>query len=288
VKLTVTDLDRFLAFAGIPDERHAAIRARFESGARAYDDTRIAKDANGAITASLALFPTGEAVLGLYARGELTAALVAETVARARELDAVSLHSFADPQHVAAFVSAGFRDLGERVEFKTPLEEMPDEDGTPLRWRAAGPKAPGMLAAVAEGDAHGEEERKEPERMLRVFGSDPELTSGDETMHIGSLDGDDVAFVMAQANREGKGWCRITYMGLVPAARGRGLGRWVHRHGFSMMRAQGGALYHGGTAVESAAMVRLFRAHGCREFRRGHIVEMRLSAPGGTPDRAGR
>jgi GNAT superfamily N-acetyltransferase len=57
-------------------------------------------------------------------------------------------------------------------------------------------------------------------------------------------------------------------MGVVPEARGRGLGTWVHRHGFRMLRDQGGKLYHGGTAAVNAPMLRLFRAHGCKEAAR--------------------
>ena len=76
-----------------------------------------------------------------------------------------------------------------------------------------------------------------------------------------------MAFVCAQV-APSDGWSRITYMGLVESARGRGLGRWVHRRGFAMMRAQGGELYHGGTAAENAGMLRLFVDHGCDEVAR--------------------
>ena len=43
--------------------------------------------------------------------------------------------------------------------------------------------------------------------------------------------------------------------------RGKGLGKWIHRHGFSMMKAQGGKLYHGGTVTENLAMIKLFQVH---------------------------
>jgi hypothetical protein len=45
-----------------------------------------------------------------------------------------------------------------------------------------------------------------------------------------------------------------------------------------MIRDQGGKLYHGGTAVENAAMVRLFLAHGCEEFERMYEYEWRRRA----------
>ena len=60
----------------------------------------------------------------------------------------------------------------------------------------------------------------------------------------------------------------ITFMGLLPAFRGRGLGRHVHRRGMALLRAQGGTLYHGGTSASNGAMIRLFEQHGCTVFAR--------------------
>ena len=86
-------------------------------------------------------------------------------------------------------------------------------------------------------------------------------------MQIGSIDGTFAAFVMAQV-APSDGWSRVTYVGIVPEFRGQGLGKWAHRRGFTVMRAQGGKLYHGGTRSENAPMVRLFEMHGCAEFAR--------------------
>jgi ribosomal protein S18 acetylase RimI-like enzyme len=76
-----------------------------------------------------------------------------------------------------------------------------------------------------------------------------------------------MAIVVAQINPK-SGWSRITHMGIIPAFRSRKLGKWVHRHGFEMMRGQGGKLYHGGTVSTNTAMIRLFNQHGCKEYRR--------------------
>ena len=85
--------------------------------------------------------------------------------------------------------------------------------------------------------------------------------------HIGSVDGEPAGIVVAQINPRTR-WSRISYMGLAPRYRGRGLGRYVHRHGLAMMREQGGELYQGGTVETNRPMVRLFEAHGCRFYRR--------------------
>jgi len=75
-----------------------------------------------------------------------------------------------------------------------------------------------------------------------------------------------MAIVVAQIDPK-SGWSPITHMGIIRAFRGRKLGKWVHRHGFEMMRDQGGKLYHGGTVSTNTAMIRLFNQHGCKEFR---------------------
>ncbi len=100
--------------------------------------------------------------------------------------------------------------------------------------------------------------------------ADPVLTHAPECIQVS-----EAGIVIAQVNPR-TAWARITYMGLLPEHRGRGLGRWVHRRGFAMLRAQGGALYHGGTVETNRPMMRLFEAHGCRFHRR--LEEWRWTA----------
>ena len=61
-------------------------------------------------------------------------------------------------------LARGFRLLGERVEFKTDVAELPTEDGTPLTWRsldAVGLEfAAAMMSRTAEGDPTGRSERE--------------------------------------------------------------------------------------------------------------------------------
>jgi len=92
--------------------------------------------------------------------------------------------------------------------------------------------------------------------------ADAVLTHAPECIQVS-----DAGIVVAQVNPR-TAWSRITYMGVLPAFRGRGLGRWVHRRGFAMLRGQGGVLYHGGTVETNRPMVRLFEAHACRFHRR--------------------
>jgi ribosomal protein S18 acetylase RimI-like enzyme len=82
---------------------------------------------------------------------------------------------------------------------------------------------------------------------------------------LGYIDGKLAAFVVAQVRPDG--WSRITYMGVHPDFRGKGLGKWVHRRGFAMMKKLGGKDYFGGTVSTNKNMVKLFQEHGCRGTR---------------------
>jgi hypothetical protein len=75
------------------------------------------------------------------------------------------------------------------------------------------------------------------------------------------------------------GWSRISYIGIVPAFRGRGLGIWVQRHGFDLMRRQQGTLHHGGTSAENHRIIRIFETHECEFYRR--LQEWRLPLESG-------
>jgi hypothetical protein len=158
-----------------------------------------------------------------------------------------------------------------RIEYRLPITSLPDETGSPLLWQnveeAGWPllRVGKFLEQVSIRDPDydpSESALSFMEDWLR----DPVLSSGPSCIHIGFLKREPVAPVVAQVNPRTK-WSRISYMGLVPKHRGLGLGKWVHRRGFAMMRAQGGELYHGGTHAENFAMRRLFENHGCAFFR---------------------
>jgi GNAT superfamily N-acetyltransferase len=267
VKLRPEDLDGYLTCAGASPDRFEAIRRSYEDGRRAYANTMLAKDAAGTVVGVVTVNEPADGSTLMVAYGAPTPELAREALDRARKLGArrVGLR-LTDPPAAfrTALLEVGFVDHGERVEFKIPVEELPDDEGSPLAWRIAGEDGAAMLAAVAEGDPHGKDERDAPAEMLGSFGR---MRNDPACFQIGSLDGEDVAFVCAQVAAK-DGWSRIAYMGLVPAARGQGLGRWLHRHGFAMIKEQGGKLYHGGTAASNKAMLALFEAHGCREFKR--------------------
>jgi GNAT superfamily N-acetyltransferase len=174
---------------------------------------------------------------------------------------------------IAELTRLGFTKESDRIEFRHELSELPGDQGSPLRWEAMAPlgavpehAAANVLKHSSIGDPGGDP-NEDALAALRGELADSILTSGPECVQVAYLDEKVVGIVIAQINPKTK-WSRISYMGLLPEYRGLQLGKWVHRHGFEMMRAQGGELYHGGTHAGNASMLRLFHSHGCTEYRR--------------------
>ncbi len=161
----------------------------------------------------------------------------------------------------------------KRVEFKQDLVNLPTEQGTPFRWKSLKElnwdrvKLIDFITEITQGALDVEPDDK-VEDFIEDFLSNEELTSGPECVHIGFLNENLIspcAFIVAQIEPK-SGWSRLSYMGLIPEFRGKKLGQWVHKHGFEMMKAQGGKLYHGGTLINNLSMRKLFIDHGCKEF----------------------
>lgn len=183
------------------------------------------------------------------------------------------VEGFFDPEIEPELRRIGFRKKHNRVEFRSLLKDLPDEIGSPIRWEAIAPAgefsleyAAKFLRTVAEGDPDFDP-NEDPLTGLKGFLSEPTLTRGPECVQIGYVESRPAALVIAQVDLK-TGWSRITYMGIAPEFRRKGLGKWVHRHGFAMMRKQGGSLYHGGTVASNESMIHLFRLHRCQEYRR--------------------
>jgi GNAT superfamily N-acetyltransferase len=155
----------------------------------------------------------------------------------------------------------------DRIEFRHSLTDLPGDDGTPFDWKDA--KSSGwteekialFLHHIAQGDPTYDPAESAID-FVRGWLSDSVLTCGLELIWIGHMKGTPAALVVVQINPT-SGWSRISYMGVAPEYRGKGLGQWVHRKGFSALKQQGGVLYHGGTSAKNAAMLKLFERHKC-------------------------
>ncbi len=178
------------------------------------------------------------------------------------------------PAHERALVRSGWKKEGGRVEFKTPVEALPLEDGTPLQWRDLSEVGLDEAARVFGLAGVGPDwDDDDPHALIPGYLSEEGLTNTPDCIQVGYLDEVPVAFVVAQTESE-SGWCTLPFMGVVQGHRTQGLGVWVHRHGLAMLRAQGGQMYHGGTSAQNEPMLRLFERNGCALH--AHMEEWRL------------
>ncbi|MBN1356701.1 hypothetical protein JXA40_10615 [bacterium] len=264
---------------------HVKLLERVDSGIRDLFDTRIMEDESGKIVASIRLVNLAQ---DFWILSELTIRdgvpkqltdratdLIGEIMKRAVHLKARqvfsrinSLNYFDRYGHVLA--ENGFRRIGERVEFQTPVNELPDETGSPFDWismdQSGMETAIDLFGRVSQGAPDWDPD-DDPGELLKLYFSEEGLSCGPQCLHIGYLNGTPAAVVIAQVARS-DGWSRITHMGLIPDLRGKAYGQWLHRHGFSMIRSQKGSLYHGGCLAANKPMIALFRKHGCREHLR--------------------
>jgi hypothetical protein len=164
----------------------------------------------------------------------------------------------------------GFKKKNERIEFKKQLNELPSDAGSPMTWKTAEELSwspqdiANTLKLVAEGDPD-TDPNEDPLLFIQDFLVDPVLSSGLQCVHIGFIKNELAAFSVVQINPK-TGWSRISYMGIMPKFRKQNLGLWVHRYSFTVMKAQGGKLYHGGTSATNKGMIRLFEKHQCNQF----------------------
>lgn len=167
---------------------------------------------------------------------------------------------------IKVFEKLGFTRSGFRIEYKTPIELLPLDEGTPFLWKRFSEMSwtkKDLIHFVnhcGEGDPDFEEED-----FTDDWFENESLSSGPDTISIGYINGEPIAVSVVQID-EKDGWSRISYMGIVKEARRNGYGAWVHRRGFSEIKNKGGKLYHGGTNKNNTAMIRLFEKHNCRHF----------------------
>lgn len=163
-----------------------------------------------------------------------------------------------------------FTKKNERIEYKKSIDDLPDDSGSPMTWKSAedlgwNPQAiANTLKLVAEGDPD-TDPNEDPLLFVQDFLADPVLSSGPRCIHIGFVEDDVAAMTVVQINPK-SGWSRISYMGIAPRFRKQGLGKWVHRYSFKVMKLEGGKLYHGGTVTTNKSMINLFELHQCDRF----------------------
>jgi len=176
-----------------------------------------------------------------------------------------------------------FQFKSKRVEYQLDVEKLPLESGSPFVWKSLTElkwsiKELVDFIKIITTDALDVEDDDDPNEFVKDILYNDELTHGSDCIHIGFLNESlPAAFVAAQIEKS-SGWSRLSYVGLAPAFRQKKLGRWVHLHGFEMIKSQGGILYHGGTLKNNLPMRKLFLNHQCQLFCEMEEWHLRLSS----------
>ena len=168
----------------------------------------------------------------------------------------------------------GWEHIGDRVEYKTPVTDLPTQWRGPITWRAMSEIGEDVAADTLDRAGCGPE--WEPEDTGRAVitraRADHDMTHSPDCVEVGFVDEQPVAVVIAQRELS-SGWSTLSFMAVVPERRGEGLGAWVHQRGFEMIRQQGGELYHGGTSAGNTPMIALFERHGVQTRLRSERME---------------
>ena len=199
MNLTLDRLEEYVALTnanGTEQQRREEIedlRRDFKSGKRTLENYRVMEDTQGRITASIRIHALWEGFAILTelvtrrgmpaAERDRAASLIYEAVEAARVSNVLEIATRIDTSaffdaYGRALSQAGFAYLGDRVEYKSPVTELPDEQGTPIQWKsmdsAGFEMAVRLLREVSLGQPDADPE-EDPARALKAFLDEPDL-----------------------------------------------------------------------------------------------------------------
>lgn len=185
-----------------------------------------------------------------------------------RDLEAMVWESAASADYLALLLSDGFQVNERKLYVERSLEDPPACADDPFEYRSleqVGEDA--FIRVLAELEPApagrdplewaGEEFRDLRESAGTAFQPAAWLLA----FHQGAVAGLLLPQLFPDEPEEGT----LYWIGLLPAWRGRGLGRTLHAHGLRELARQGALRYLGSTALENEAMRRVFAANGCGE-----------------------
>ncbi len=203
---------------------------------------------------------------------------------KGRELICRTIHNDFHESLQEAMLSFGFRVTGERVEYKTALNSLTSSviEESPIKWCSPLKdktmkidEVATLMEEVSEGDPDFDPKTDNAKECIESYLSEDGLYVELDCIQVGYLKDskDPCCFLIAQVESS-SGWSRITYMGIHPKFRGKGLGVWVQRHGIELLKKQGGTEYHGGTNMNNVGMQKVFEKNSCTIFRK--LTEWKL------------
>jgi GNAT superfamily N-acetyltransferase len=164
---------------------------------------------------------------------------------------------------------AGFEAGAEQLHHGRDLRSCARLSGEPLRFVAYREHERRFVTGLLEQARHGGAFEPHPpradvllEEMLFAVSSATGLP--DTSLWCTAwLGGDPVGVAFPHAGTPGPGAGTLLYVGLLPAYRGRGLGRCLHAAMLAALRRAGATAYEDATAAANTAMRRVFEVNGC-------------------------
>jgi ribosomal protein S18 acetylase RimI-like enzyme len=286
MKITLSDVPDYIAFfhpALSAAEREVKAKLMIEDFSQYCGDEEVvhlSRDAQGAIEGAMFCIRLQEGwhaagnviIRSAEADAEIFERLMRSALEGKKNFSCRIISGPTEEGRIGVLRKLGFFPGEQRQEFRADVAELPLGEGGPFAWAPLPDlsedsldRAGDILQQCGMGDPDFSPEDNGRE-LVRVYLKERGLSSVPQCIQIGTYEGKSAALVVAQVQAS-NGWSRITYMGMLPEFRGRGWGKWVHRQGFTMLKHQGGKLYHGGTLAKNHAMISLFKKHGCKPYR---------------------
>jgi GNAT superfamily N-acetyltransferase len=192
--------------------------------------------------------------------------------------DAATVYSRIDkpalfPDYERALADHGFRAGDDRVEFRDPIGKLRLEERGALEWREYSAhlheEFTRVFALACEGSPDGYDD---PAKAFADNFSECDVASQPGRLQLASHEGAPVGLFFAHKVGD---WGSVSFMGLVPEARGKSFGADVHARAVSQLKREGATTYHDGTSASNRAMIRLFEKMGCTELSEMREFERR-------------
>jgi ribosomal protein S18 acetylase RimI-like enzyme len=119
------------------------------------------------------------------------------------------------------------------------------------------------LDRASEGDVFEDKDDRNPEREFRELIEYAGKALDRDLWRVMLEDGEPVGVVLPQADEECPTEGSLFYIGVLPAHRGKGLGRRLHAASLALLAAAGLEKCLGSSDVRNVAMLRVFAAKGC-------------------------
>lgn len=200
----------------------------------------------------------------------------------------MALHERSAPLH-AILVANGFTQTKRKLVVRRNIAGYSSPYDVPFTyWSLAETGVDAfarVMLAAAEGDPFSTTRPGEEVNDLSALIALAGATYSPHAWRVALIGGEPVGCVLPQEYEDTPGLGTQFYIGIIPAFRGRGLGKALHAAGLQFLAESGVAKYVGSTDERNAAMLRVFDANGCAESGRQGFFALTSSVAQRAPTR---